>query len=273
MFRPPTVAALPKSFSRTAPSTTARGVDEAMDLPNGLEFRFPAPMRGAAKFLVREIFHRRRYHRPGFEIGLDDTVIDIGANMGLFSLWAAPQARHGRVIAVEPTAAIDVLEHSARLNLLSHVTPLKAAIGRDGETIELEHYPGFNIVTHQHGWRPAAITRAAVRLLYGRAGVEPVRVAAPCVSLGTLMDEHEIDSVNFLKVDCEGAEYEMFRELAPRHWSRIERIAMEFHELHPGHRHGELVTMLRDRGFQVAVRKPWFDYYCMKFGEIWAWRK
>jgi hypothetical protein len=30
---------------------------------------------------------------------------------------------------------------------------------------------------------------------------------------------------------------------------------------------------LRSRGFEVTVRKPWFDYYCMKFGEIWAWRR
>jgi hypothetical protein len=48
---------------------------------------------------------------------------------------------------------------------------------------------------------------------------------------------------------------------------------MEFHELHAGHDHRELVDLLRRRGFEVSVRKPWFDYYCMKFGEIWAWRK
>ncbi|MBW3599312.1 MAG: FkbM family methyltransferase [Planctomycetes bacterium] len=245
---------------------------DGLDLPNGLEFRFPSPMRGAAKFLIREIFHRSRYCRPGFEIRPDDTVIDIGANMGLFSLWAAPQAEHGRVIAIEPTSTLETLEHNARLNLLSHVESVQAAIGRDGETIELEHYPGFNIVTHQRGWRPAGITRALVRLLYGRPGVEPVRVAAPCISLARLMDERDVDEVNFLKIDCEGAEYTMLRDLPTRHWNRIERIAMEFHELHPGHRHQELVAMLRKHGFQVAIRKPWFDYYCMKFGEIWAWR-
>jgi FkbM family methyltransferase len=245
---------------------------EAVDLPNGLEFRCSSQMRGAAEFLVKEIFRRRRYHRPGFEIRPDDTVVDIGANMGIFSLWAAPQAARGRVIAVEPTGVVETLELSTRLNRLTNIETVRAAVGADGDTLELIHYPGFNIVSHQPQWRPTAVTRALVRLLYGRYDVAPVRVSVPCVSLGTILDTRDVEKVNFLKVDCEGAEYDMLRTLDGRHWDRIERIAMEFHELHAGHDHRELVDLLRRRGFEVTVRKPWFDYYCMKFGEIWAWR-
>jgi hypothetical protein len=146
-------------------------------------------------------------------------------------------------------------------------------VGEDGESLELVHYPGFNIVSHQPQWRPAAVTRALVRLLYGRFDVAPVRVTVPCLSLGSILDSYKVEKVNFLKVDCEGAEYGMFRDLPASHWDRIERIALEFHELDPSHDHRELVALLRSRGFEVTVRKPWFDYYCMKFGEIWAWRR
>ena len=111
-----------------------------------------------------------------------------------------------------------------------------------------------------------------MRLLYGRFDVKPVRATAPCVSLGDLLDRRGVDRVDFLKVDCEGAEYEMFRTLDAGDWRRIDRVAMEFHELHPGQRHEDLAAMFRSRGFQVAIRKPWFDYHCMKFGELWAWR-
>ncbi len=229
-------------------------------------------MRGAANFLVREIFDRQRYRRPGFAIRRTDTVVDIGANMGLFALWAAPQAAAGRVIAVEPTDVLETLDRAARMNQLENIETLRTAVGRDGEALELVYYPGFNIVSHQPQWRPAAMTRALVRLLYGRYDVHPVRVATTCRSLGSILDSCNVDVVNFLKVDCEGAEYDMLRGMAPRDWDRIERVAMEFHELHPGHRHEELTDLLRQRGFQVEVRKPWFDYYCMKYGEIWAWR-
>jgi hypothetical protein len=86
------------------------------------------------------------------------------------------------------------------------------------------------------------------------------------------MDEHGLRTVNLLKVDCEGAEYEIFRKLAPEHWSRIERIAMEFHDLRPGDRHEELVEILKQHGFHVEIRKPFFQYHFLRFGELWALR-
>jgi FkbM family methyltransferase len=229
-------------------------------------------MRGAAAFLVREIFRHQRYYRAGFGIRATDTVVDIGANMGMFTLWAAPQAKLGRVIAVEPTGVMDTLEQNVKLNRIDNIQTVRTAVGQDGAQLELMYYPGFNIVSHQPQWKPAAVTRALVRLLYGQFDVAPIRMTTPCMSLGNILDSCSVDIVNFLKIDCEGAEYDMLRSLPAPQWERIERIAMEFHELHPGHKHGELVALLRKQGFEVMVRKPWFDYYCMKFGEIWAWR-
>ena len=47
---------------------------------------------GAARYVVDEIFTKRRYDHPGFQIRPTDNVVDIGANMGIFTLWAARQA-------------------------------------------------------------------------------------------------------------------------------------------------------------------------------------
>jgi FkbM family methyltransferase len=229
-------------------------------------------MLKAARFLKKEIFRKRRYHRDGFEIRPNDTIIDIGANMGMFTMWAAPQAPKGRVVAIEPMNVIDCLDVNVRLNEIKNVTTLNAAVGRDGDVLEFLDYPSFNIITHQVGVRPAMITRFLIRLLLFGRRVEPVPVRAPCVSLGTVMDELDLEVVDYLKIDCEGGEYEIFRTLADEHWGRIRRIAMEFHELQPGHRHNELVELLEAQGFEVEIRKPFFDYHFMKFGELWARR-
>jgi FkbM family methyltransferase len=229
-------------------------------------------MLKAARFLKKEIFRKRRYHRDGFEIRPNDTIIDIGANMGMFTMWAAPQAPKGRVVAIEPMNVIDCLDVNVRLNEIKNVTTVNAAVGRDGDVLEFLDYPSFNIITHQVGVRPAMITRFLIRLLLFGRRVEPVPVRAPCVSLGTVMDELDLEVVDYLKIDCEGGEYEIFRTLADEHWGRIRRIAMEFHELQPGHRHNELVELLEAQGFEVEIRKPFFDYHFMKFGELWARR-
>jgi FkbM family methyltransferase len=225
------------------------------------------------KYLVREIFTRRRYFHEGFEIRPGDTVVDIGANMGLFTMWAAPQAPEGRVLAIEPGRVVDCLNYNVRANRLGNVTTVPVAVGNDGEQLELVEYPGFNLVSHPTGIGPALITRWLIFLRYFRFQAPTVRRTAPCRSLGALMDENGLRTVNFLKVDCEGAEYDIFRNLAPEHWNRIERVAMEFHELRPGDRHGELVSLFQQNGFRVEIRKPLIEYYIMRFGELWAWRE
>ena len=115
-----------------------------IELPNGLTFYLPdARMEGAVSFLVKEIFKRRRYAHPGFEIGPKDTVIDVGANMGLFVLWAAPQAAQGRLIAVEPTGVIDCLRLNVQLNGLKNVTAILRCGRQGGAAVGSGRIPGL----------------------------------------------------------------------------------------------------------------------------------
>ena len=56
--------------------------EDKIRLPNGLSFYLTSRnMLGATKFVLKEIFVRKRYYRPGFQIRPGDTVIDVGANM------------------------------------------------------------------------------------------------------------------------------------------------------------------------------------------------
>ena len=85
--------------------------------------------QGAARFVVNEIFTKKRYDHPGFQIQPADTVVDIGANMGIFVLWAARQcyARKSgghRADQRNRRAAMNV-----ERNGLTNVCPVQAACG------------------------------------------------------------------------------------------------------------------------------------------------
>jgi FkbM family methyltransferase len=244
-----------------------------IDLGDGLALYLATPQqKGAARYVVNEIFKKRRYDHPGFEIRPNDTVVDIGANMGIFVLWAAKQARQGKVLAIEPTSAMDVLRLNVERNGLTNVVPIQAAAGRDGDKFEIVTYPGFNIVNHHASWRPMLMTRILIKLRYGWYQSEPVVERAPVMSLKRMLDENGVDRLNYLKVDCEGGEYEIFRSLDDETFARIDRIAMEFHEYTPQQRHEELVAMLKNHGFTVEIHKNFFEYHLMKFGVLWASR-
>ena len=243
-------------------------------LSNGLTCHFASPlMRRTGENIVREIFTQRRYARPGFELRPTDVVVDIGANVGLFALWAAPQV--SRVISVEPApAAYDCLRVNVEANGLTNVTTVRAAAGRDGGTLDMVTSPGWEVLCHAEGMQQSALMRFFERALLKHYDVSgAVKFEVPQISLGRLFAEHQIDRVDYLKIDCEGGEYEILRHLDAADWARIDKVAMEFHELAEDHRHAELVSILRDNGFTVDVRKHPMRYRLYKLGEIWARRR
>jgi FkbM family methyltransferase len=256
------------------PFEQAAATGETIDLGDGLSLHLAtAQQSAAARYVVREVFTKRRYEHAGFDIRPTDTVVDIGANMGVFALWAARQARRGRVIAVEPTSAIEVLRTNVERNRLPHVVAVQAAAGRDGdEPCEMTTYPGFNIVSHRSGWKPMWTTRTMIRLAWPLQHSDPVVERSPVKSLKRILEENGVAHVHYLKVDCEGCEYDIFRDLDDDTFARIDRVAMEFHEYAPHQRHEELVERLRGQGFTTEVHKPFFEYRVMRFGMLWARR-
>ena len=242
-------------------------------LPNGLTcYLTSAELRRLAKFTVREIFEQRCYWRSGFELRRDDTVVDVGGNIGLFVLWAAPQIPQGRIVTIEPTRAIDCLKLNVELNRLPNVTAIQTAVGTDGGQTELVLYPGLECITHNLGLRHGWLLRRLATWVSSRSESAVEHIVSPMVSLGRILDDCQLPVVNYLKIDCEGGEYEILRNMSPTHWQRIERVAMEYHELSPDHHHEELVAILRNNGFAVEVTGTWMRHFLVKTGGIWARR-
>ena len=114
-------------------------------LPNGkVCYVTSAKMLTITKFLRWETFKRRQYWRAGFELRADDTVVDIGANVGMFVLWAEPQIPRGRLICVEPNPhALKCLRMNIRQNDLRNVIIVAAAAAKENGTMELVSFPGW----------------------------------------------------------------------------------------------------------------------------------
>ncbi|MES2983429.1 MAG: FkbM family methyltransferase [Verrucomicrobiota bacterium] len=247
--------------------------DPVLTLPNGLHLSLLSRrQKGCAQFIAKEVFRNGAYSRTGFEIRPTDIVVDIGANIGVFALWAAPQAHEGRVICVEPTKVIKCLENSLANNNLSNVFIVKCAISDQPGNLELLEYPGFNAVSHSAVFQPSGWGQFFIKLLWRKQQAKPLRVVCPCRTMDSILDEYNVSHVDFLKVDCEGGEYSIFDSVSTETLSRISKIAMEFHELHPSHDHRRIVQRLREAGFRVEVKRSLFERLFLKTGMLWATR-
>ena len=58
--------------------------------------------RGETEFLYQEIFERRAYLQHGVTLEDGDCVFDVGANIGLFALFAGTVAAGVRIYSFEP---------------------------------------------------------------------------------------------------------------------------------------------------------------------------
>ncbi len=203
---------------------------------------FLAPREGLSFQLVwREIWVEEVYAQAGIHIAPEDTVVDIGANLGVFSLWASSRCERGRVVAVEPSPRMaDFARQNAARNRRSNIAVVQVACGATkGRAVLYSAYgdEARNTLDANSGGSPRAAADVEV------------------VTLTELFGRMNVAKCDLLKIDCEGSEYDILLKSPPEIFSRIQQIALEYH---PGFSDSDtpekLEIFLKDRGFDVSSR-------------------
>ena len=273
--------------SETSPRTGSRGVSrwlyylssiptillkmknpfQILALFLGLPVRRPLEVRldGGTRFLVRtrmevwilkESCLDRDYERDAVAVRNGWTVLDIGAGLGDFAVRVARDCPQSTVYAFEPLPeSFALLEANIRLNGVSNVRALPEAIAGHVGTLELYTVTGLSGQHRTAGDGAAAVTA-------------PIRV--PAMTLAAAFEKLGIARCDFLKIDCEGAEYEILLGADETTLSRIGHVAMEYHDAVTVHSHEELVRFLERQGFEVRTRPSpaWWE-----LGFLYASRK
>lgn len=162
-------------------------------------------------------------------------VADIGAGLGDFSVLAAKACPQGMVHAYEPLAgSFALLQENLALNGVDNVQTYPEAVAAGASHLSAADVAG-----------PAVSTRFA-------AGPGPAAVAA--VDLAAVLDRLPGGRCDFMKIDCEGCEYELLLHSPADVLERVSRLSLETHEGYTSHTTAELVDRLRGQGFTVRQR-------------------
>ena len=187
-------------------------------------------------YVVAEVFWEQVYAPRVVQIQNPAVVVDLGANIGAFSLWAARKWTPELIVAVEMDEENYVLfEENMRLNRLdSQVRLVKAAIWDCNERVGIRRH-GFN-----HGMNQACS--------------DPAGADIPAITLERLLEMTGIEKVDVLKMDIEGAEGRLFSSDNER--ILAESVGCLLAELHPTRGASvERIARLLDRiGFEVHIR-------------------
>ncbi|CAN5904008.1 MAG: FkbM family methyltransferase [Gemmatimonadota bacterium] len=93
-------------------------------------------------------------------------------------------------------------------------------------------------------------------------------VEVPTVTLEQIMEDERLESIDFLKLDCEGAEGAILETTPRTCLRRVRQIAMEFHDNVSRLDHRAMEALLQDAGFRTQLR--WNGR--SPFGYLYAWQ-
>ena len=89
------------------------------------------------------------------------------------------------------------------------------------------------------------------------------------MALADLFHEHAIERCDLLKIDCEGAEYDILLQSDASVLDKIRHIVLEYHDGVTAYAHTDLAAFLRQHGYRVAVRR---NQAHDDLGYLYAWR-
>nr|NQU90030.1 FkbM family methyltransferase [Bacteroidota bacterium] len=186
-------------------------------------------------FIYQEIFIDKAYD---LEINTSNPVIlDVGGNIGLFALRMKSLYPESRVYSYEPDPDnFNLLLETIEINHLKNIVPVNKAIMDKIGTVKLYLCP-----TNHAG-------HSVYKEISGDKFVE-----TETTTLESVFSDNDITFCDLLKLDCEGAEYEILKSLNSEMASKIHTIIYEpTHKLYSVDR---LNSLLEELGYSIKKRR------------------
>jgi len=202
--------------------------DNYFMLRNGIKIK---TREGADSQTIAVIFVKKEYG----EIKDNSVVIDIGANIGVYSVFAASGSKNTVIYAYEPmVGSYNQLLENININKLENrITPFNLGVAAEKgvRTLNLAETSPFNS-------------------MYGLRTEKSVEIN--CVTLKDIFDENRIAECDILKIDCEGAEFEILYNTPEKVLKKIKEIRLEYHNIDAQGKYNikSLADFLESNGFK-----------------------
>ncbi|MGH7617644.1 MAG: amino acid adenylation domain-containing protein, partial [Gemmatimonadaceae bacterium] len=231
--------------------------------------------RAETEYLFTEIFAERRYLRHGITLAPGACVFDIGANIGLFSLFAAEAVSSLQLYAFEPMPPVfaalrtNVQAYGASAGFAARL--FDHGLGAEEGVLEFRYYNHATMlsgracddtapdVVRRFVEHQAAETLADEQVDAGQFEAvlaERLRfetLTRPIRPLSAVIRDQGVERIDLLKIDVERAELDVLRGIAADDWPKIQQVVVEVHD--QAGRVATVTTLLEAQGFTVVCEQ------------------
>jgi len=182
---------------------------------------------------IKEIFIDGDYNTPSIN---HKTIIDIGANIGTFSILQAKLNPLAKIFSFEPDhKTFSMFIENIKLNKLNNIKTFKLGIAGSAGTRVFYSHPASGLSS----------------LSKKRSGM--IKNKIKTITLADIFKNNKLTRCDFFKMDCEGAEYEILFNTPGKIFKKIDKLVIEYHDALTQYTHKELKDFLKQKGYKVKL--------------------
>lgn len=227
------------------------------------------------QLIIDEIFNREVYPLQSIGECRQPVIVDVGANIGVFTHYVLSKYPQATIHAIEPVPPIaEVLQHNVALYESRVAAHVCAISGKTGES-EITFYPGYSIMSRleadpqvDEGLLISCVredlqskskfnrtlndrhVRAAVGDKLANHETYPCKL----LTLNDFIRQNNIEVIDYLKLDAEGSEKGILESLDKATWQTIQSIGIEVHEYGAQPRTVTVLdALLNEKGFTTRT--------------------
>ncbi len=241
-------------------------------LPNNLEIVHLNKYE--TDYVYKEIFNDKCYLRHGIYINDGDTVIDIGANIGLFSLFINQNCEKPKIYAYEPSPVVYQLLKANCEAYGQNIQTFNCGVSDRQKTAQFTFYENSSVFSsfYTDEKEDEQVIRAVIRnMLKSEISEESEELeryaedltagrlkskAYECqlVSVSDIIRENDIEKINLLKIDAEKSELDIINGIDDADWLKIDQIVIEIHD-RSKKAAKRIESTLNQKGYHCAVEQ------------------
>jgi amino acid adenylation domain-containing protein/FkbM family methyltransferase len=231
-------------------------------------------------YLYREIFENQVYFQHKIELEEDACVFDIGANIGMFTLFVTQRCPKGRIYSFEPISQIfECLKNNAALFEHRQAKAFQMGLSNHEQRADFAYYSRYSMMSSLSSYSEPEEELETIRqtlrnqrdsgdssaiellthiegLLAGR--FESRTEKCQLRRLSDVIREEGVERIDLLKIDVQRAELDVLLGINDEDWDKIGQIVMEVHD-GVGHktqgRLQQVLSLLETRGFYTCAEQ------------------
>lgn len=196
-------------------------------------------------YVLTNVWIIGEYDLDKLQIKNSDTVIDIGAHVGFFTVYVSQICVNGKIYSYEPIKEnYELLAYNLSINNIKNTTIFQKAVTDKSGSVRI--FLNSDSAAHSVFSKSDRYTDTE------------------SVSLKEIFDSNKIEKCDVLKLDCEGSEYMILNSLPESYFKRIQKIVMEYHRTdEEPNLLQDLIKKLKLLNYQIEIRKNTSDYGIM----------